>query len=108
MDGFDIRAWSEQKLVDILTLGSRTMNVDVEGIRAEVGDEVKLQPCFDDHHATDGYRYGPIEFLRGVFANHFQRGADGVVTFNWAMAVPDKAASVCGEDSAAHTPAGIP
>jgi hypothetical protein len=96
-DGFDVQAWAEQHLVDVLTLGSRTMDVDLEGLRAAVGTDVQLQPCFDDHHATDGYRYAPIEFLRGVFANHFQRGANSVVTFNWAMATPDVAKTVGGE-----------
>ena len=88
-DGFDVKAWADQKLVDILTLGSRSMDVDVEGIRAAVGTEVQLQPCFDDYHTTDGYRHGSIEFLRGVFANHFQRGADNVVTFNWTLGTPE-------------------
>lgn len=96
-DGFDVEAWAQQRLVDILTLGSRSMDVDVEGLRAAVGTEVQLQPCFDDHHTTDGYRYAPIEFLRGVFANHFQRGADSVVTFNWAMGTPEVAKTVGGE-----------
>ena len=96
-DGFDVKAWADQHLVDVLTLGSRTMDVDVEGLRAAVGDAVQLQPCFDDHHATDGYRYAPIEFLRGVFANHFQRGANSVVTFNWSIATPDVAKAVGGE-----------
>ena len=89
VDGFDVRAWAEQRLVDVLTLGSRTMDVDVEGIRAAVGNDVQLQPCFDDHHATDGYRHGSIEFLRGVFANHWQRGANSVVTFNWSIGTPE-------------------
>ncbi len=84
-DGLDVKSWSKQRLVDVLTLGSRSMDVDVEGIRAAVGKDVQLQPCFDDHHATDGYRYQSPEFLRGVFANHWQRGADSVVTFNWAV-----------------------
>jgi hypothetical protein len=88
-DGFDVQSWAEQNLVDVLTLGSRSMDVDVEGIRAAVGHDIQLQPCFDDHHATDGYRYGSIEFLRGVFANHFQRGADSVVTFNWSIGPPE-------------------
>lgn len=88
-DGFDVKIWAEQHLVDVLTLGSRSMDVDVEGIRAAVGGDVQLQPCFDDHHATDGYRYGSIEFLRGVFANHFQRGANSVVTFNWSIGTPE-------------------
>jgi hypothetical protein len=73
------------------------MDVDVEGMRAAVGKTVQLQPCFDDHHATDGYRYAPIEFLRGVFANHLQRGADSVVTFNWSIGTPEVAKVVGGE-----------
>lgn len=89
VDGLDVRAWAEQRLVDVLTLGSRSMDVDVEGLRAAVGNAVQLQACFDDHHATDGYRYGSLEFLRGVFANHWQRGANSVVTFNWSIGTPE-------------------
>ncbi len=96
-DGVDVRTWAEQHLVDILTLGTRSMDVDVEGIRSATGKDVHLQPCFDDHHATDGYRYAPIEFLRGVFANHLARGADSVVTFNWAMGPPEVAKQIGGE-----------
>lgn len=96
-DGFDVKTWAAQRLVDVLTLGSRTMDVDVEGLRAAVGGAVQLQPCFDDHHATDGYRYASLEFLRGVFANHFQRGADSVVTFNWSIGTPAVAKLVGGE-----------
>ncbi len=101
-DGFDVKAWAEQHLVDVLTLGSRSMDVDVEAFRAAVGKGVQLQPCFDDHHATDGYRYGSIEFLRGVFANHFQRGADSVTTFNWSIGTPEVARLIGGE-IAPHT-----
>lgn len=93
-DGFDIATWSQEGLVDILTLGSRSMDVDVEGIRAAVGDRIQLQPCFDDHHATDGYRNGSIEFLRGVFANHWQRGANSVATFNWSIGTPAQTAAI--------------
>ncbi len=89
VDGFDVRAWAEQRLVDVLTLGSRSIDVDVDAYRQAVGETIQLQPCFDDHHATDGYRYAPPEFLRGVFANHLQRGANGVVTFNWSIATPE-------------------
>ncbi len=96
-DGFDIKAWAEQGLVDALTLGTRSMDVEVERFREAVGASVRLQPCFDDHHATDGYRYGSSEFLRGVFANHWQRGADSVVTFNWSIGTPEVAKSIGGE-----------
>jgi hypothetical protein len=90
IDGFDIEAWAQEGLVDILTLGSRSIDVDIAGYRrATAGRSIKLQPCFDDHHATDGYRYAPIEVLRGVFANWWQQGADGIVTFNWSTAPPE-------------------
>jgi hypothetical protein len=101
-DGFDVWAWTQEGLVDILTLGSRSMQVDIEGFREAVagppsasttlGVHPQLVPCFDDHHATDGYRYQPIEFLRGVFANWWQQGADSVATFNWGNAPAEVAA----------------
>ncbi len=84
VDGFDVAAWAERGLVDVLTLGSRAIEVEVDRFRETVGERVQLQPCFDDHHATDGYRHAPIELFRGVFANHWQRGANSVVTFNWS------------------------
>jgi hypothetical protein len=90
VDGFDIAEWSRQNLVDVLTLGTRSVDVDVAGYRqATAGSHIKLQPCLDDHHATDGYRYPPIEFFRGTFANWWQQGADSVVTFNWSNAPPE-------------------
>lgn len=90
VDGFDIVEWSRQNLVDVLTLGTRSVDVDVAGYRkATTGSHIKLQPCLDDHHATDGYRYPPIEFFRGAFANWWQQGADSVVTFNWSNAPPE-------------------
>ncbi len=87
VDGLDIAEWARQHLVDILTLGSRSVDVDVEGYRRAIdGRNIKLQPCFDDHHTTDGYRNPPIEVFRGAFANWWQQGADSVVTFNWSNA----------------------
>lgn len=90
IDGFDIEVWATENLVDVLTLGSRSLDVDLAGYRRVTAtSHVKLLPCFDDHHATDGYRYAPIEVLRGVFANWWQQGADGVATFNWSNAPPE-------------------
>lgn len=85
MDGFDVETWAQQNLVDIL--GSRSTDVDLKAFRRiTAGRNIKLQPCLDDHHATDGYRFPPIEFFRGVFSNWWQQGADAVETFNWAAA----------------------
>ncbi len=94
IDGFDVEAWATENLVDILTLGSRSADVDVGAFRRITADRnIKLQPCFDDHHTTDGYRYPPIEVFRGIFSNWWQQGADGIVTFNWSNAPPE----VCKE-----------
>ena len=95
-DGFDIAVWSKENLIDLLTLGSRTMTVNVEEIRRAVGPRVKLSPCLDDHHATDGYRSPPVEFFRGVATNWLEQGADSVTTFNWAAAPPEVARPVGG------------
>ncbi len=90
IDGFDVEVWAAENLVDIFTLGSRSMEVDLAAFRRiTAGRNIKLQPCFDDHHTTDGYRYAPIEVLRGVFANWWQQGADSVCTFNWSNAPPE-------------------
>jgi hypothetical protein len=89
-DGFDVEVWAAENLVDIFTLGSRSMDVDVAAFRRiTAGRDIKLQPCFDDHHTTDGYRFAPIEVLRGIFANWWQQGADSVCTFNWSNAPPE-------------------
>lgn len=88
-DGFDVAAWAAEELVDILTLGTRSLTVDLADFRAvTAGTPIKLQPCHDDHHASDGYRFTPLEYLRGVFANWWQQGADSVLTFNWPNADP--------------------
>ena len=91
-DGFDLAVWAREGLVDWLTLGSRTITVNVEEIRNVVGPDIWLSPCLDDHHATDGYRYPPIEFFRGVATNWLEQGANSVTTFNWA-AGPGKTAT---------------
>jgi len=87
VDGFDIEAWAQQNLVDILTLGSRSMDVDLAAYRrVTAGHNIKLQPCHDEYHTTDGYRFEPIEFMRGIFSNWWQQGADSVAGFNWFRA----------------------
>ena len=98
IDGFAVESWARQDLVDILTLGSRSMDVDLAAFRRLTADrKIQLQPCFDDHHTTDGYRYPPLELFRGVFGNWWQQGADAVVTFNWSNAPPELCPKVGAE-----------
>lgn len=86
MDGFDVEIWAKQNLVDIFTLGSRSVDVDLANFRQiTAGHNIKLQPCWDDHHSTDAYRSPTLETYRGIFGNWWQQGADGVVIFNWVV-----------------------
>lgn len=86
-DGLDVVRWAKERLVDILVLGGRTSTVDLAGVRAATAaTDARLCPTFDRHHTTDGYYDAPIEYLRGVYANWWQQGADAVATFNWPCA----------------------
>lgn len=90
IDGFDVETWMRENLVDMLSLGSRSIDADIAAFRQinnmTSGKNIKLYPCFDSHHTTEAYFNPPIEFLRGVYANWWQQGADGVETFNWLCA----------------------
>jgi hypothetical protein len=86
-DGFDLESWARERLVDIFTIGTRSLEVDVASYLAIArGRDIKVQPCWDDHHASDAYQWQPIEFLRGVYSNWWRQGADSVVTWNWSNA----------------------
>jgi hypothetical protein len=82
-DGFDVVRWVQDGLVDMLTLGSRSFDVDIEGYREALGPSVKLYPCLDDHHTSDAYQFPPVEVFRGVASSWLRQGADGIETFNW-------------------------
>ena len=84
IDGFDVETWARLNLVDFFVMGSRSFDVDIAAYRRITrGSNIKLFPCWDDYHSSDGYRDPPPEFMRGVFGNWWQQGADGVVIFNW-------------------------
>ena len=86
-DGIDIWEWADMNLVDSITLGDRNFNVDIEDFRTVTkGKPIRIYPCFDGHHEVDGYHNPPLEVYRGVFANWWDRGADGIKLFNWRAA----------------------
>ncbi len=88
-DGLDIETWVSEGLVDVLALGIRSFDVDIAAFRRiTAGTHVKLYPSVDDHHASDGYATPPIDIYRGVAANWWRQGADGIQTFNFNHA-PD-------------------
>ena len=99
-DGLDVEQWAREQLVDIFVLGVRSFDVDLQTYRRIVaGTGIKLYPSIDDHHAADGYQNPGIEVLRGVAANWWQQGADGVHTFNFNYA---ENAPYAGQDWQSH------
>ena len=89
-DGIDAETWAQEELLDIFVMGCRSFDVDIPAFRRITeGTNIKLYPCIDDHHASDGYQWPSIEVMRGVAANWYQQGADGVQTFNFAHATPE-------------------
>ena len=89
-DGIDAETWAQEELLDIFVMGCRSFEVDIPAFRRITeGTNIKLYPCIDDHHASDGYQCPPIEVMRGVAANWYQQGADGIQTFNFAHATPE-------------------
>ncbi len=95
-DGLDIETWAREGLVDVLILGTRTINVDVASFRkAMAGAHVKLMPSFDCYHATDGYHGDQSpDLLCGVFGNYLHQDADGVGTFNHIAGRPEIAQKI--------------
>ena len=84
-DGIDVEIWAQEELVDIFVMGVRSFDVDIHAFQRICSDtNIKLYPCIDDNHATDGYQHPSIEVFRGVIANWLHQGADGIETFNWA------------------------
>jgi hypothetical protein len=82
LDGFDVEAWVREGLVDILILGSGAIDIAIEEFKELVrGTGVLIYPCLYGWPS----RYVPIpaELARGLAANYWHQGADGIYTFNW-------------------------
>lgn len=89
VDGLDIETWADEVLLDIIAMGRRSYDVDVAAFRRiTAGTHIKLYASSDEHHSSDGYDWPPIEVLRGVLANWWRQGIDGVYTHNWTYAMP--------------------
>ena len=89
-DGLDVETWVQDNLVDILVLGVRSYELEIERFRHVIGNKpIKIYATLDDHHCTDGYSWPPIEVQRGVAANWWQQGIDALQAFNWAVASPE-------------------
>jgi hypothetical protein len=97
-DGLDIETWVKQNLVDMIIIGTRSIQVDLAGFREITrGSHVKLYPCIDQHHSPQFYHQVGIEYLRGIAANWWHQGADGVATFNFWNELPEMAPRLVGD-----------
>lgn len=88
-DGLDVKAWTDAGLVDLLVLGTRSFEVEVEAWRKLAGPRIGLYPSIDQVHHSDGYGSPPATLLRGVAERFRWQGADGLSLFNWYGIFPD-------------------
>ena len=89
-DGLDVETWFRERLVDMFALGCRSLDADLQSFRNLTdGTHIRLYPSHDCHHASDAYKYPPLEVLRGVCSNWWRQGADGVQVFNYLATTAD-------------------
>ena len=82
-DGLDVETWVQEGLVDILSPGSRSLDVDLPAYRRITsGTPIKLYPCNSWEHTSDGYTNVPTRVWHGMVANWWQDQPDGIHTFN--------------------------
>ncbi len=92
-DGLHIERWVEENLIDIIALGCKSFEVDLDAFKGLTeGTHIKLYPSMDDHHRASGYEHPTIELYRGVASTFHHQGADGIYVFNWypVPAIMDK------------------
>ncbi|MCY3759940.1 MAG: hypothetical protein OXH50_01710 [Gemmatimonadetes bacterium] len=95
-DGIDIETWVREGLVDLLIAGARSFDVDIAAFKRLPGSErVKVYPCHDNHHSSDGYKCTPLPVLRGLASKWWRQGADGIAVFNFRCS-DDRAVEAAG------------
>ena len=94
-DGLHVERWVEENLVDILALGCKSFEVNLDYFKLLTkGTHIKIYPSMDDHHRSSGYEEPTLELYRGVASTFLHQGADGIYAFNWyaVSAILDKRA----------------
>jgi len=88
-DGFDVRTWAQERLIDILIMGSGTIDIDVPAFREAVaGTGVLVYPCL--YGWPSRYLPIPAELARGIAASYWRDEPDGLYLFNWFPHESDK------------------
>ncbi len=82
LNGFEAATWINKGLVDIVTLGSGVMDIEVEEFRKLAVDKgVHVYPCL--YGWPSKYNPIPAELAAGLALNYHAQGADGIYLFNW-------------------------
>ena len=82
LDGFDVPTWIRDGLVDIITLGSGVMDIELGEFKKLAQPKgIYVYPCLYGWPS----RYSPIPapLASGLALNYFGQGADGIYLFNW-------------------------
>ncbi len=81
-DGFRVKDWIDQALVDYVILGSGVIDIDVNAFRRLArGSRTLIYPCLYGWPS----KYSPIPeaLARGLALNYHRQGGDGIYVFNW-------------------------
>ena len=82
LNGFDVPRWIDRGLIDIITLGSGVMDIQVEAFKNLAAPKgVLVYPCL--YGWPSRYSPVPAELAAGLALNYHAQGADGIYLFNW-------------------------
>lgn len=82
LDGFDVPAWVERGLVDLVVLGSGVIDIEVEEFRHLAAPQnVPVYPCL--YGWPSKYNPIPQPLAAGLARTYWRQGADGIYLFNW-------------------------
>ena len=82
LDGFDVATWIKEEIIDIISMSSGTIDIEVEEFKKLAkGTNVLVYPCL----YAQPSKYNPTspEMHRAWATNYWHQGADGIYTFNW-------------------------
>jgi hypothetical protein len=81
-DGFDVRTWIDESLIDYLIVGSGMIDMEVEEFKQLAAPKgVLVYPCL--YGFPSKYSPMPLELAVGITLNYWKQGADGIYLFNW-------------------------
>lgn len=82
LDGFEVGQWLDNDLIDILSLGSGVIDIEVEEFNKLAAPKgVLVYPCLYGWPS----RYSPVPeaLAQGMALTYWQQGAGGIYLFNW-------------------------